>query len=247
MASAKRPAGDLIITPEAVALNIETAGLGSRMIAGIIDSAIQLAVLAGAGFALAFAAVVGVAENAALISFLVLAFLVLFGYYPLFEGMWDGRTPGKRAQRLRVVQKDGHPATMAQILVRNLVRIVDFLPGAYSVGALTMIFTRTRRLGDLAAGTVVVRETKAPEPAPIVSDSPSPISLDTSRVTEQEYGLVRSFLQRRTQLDANARTQLARQLATALRGRVAGSPAAEPSDEAFLVALADSFRRRFRT
>lgn len=247
MASAKPPAGDLIITPEAVALNIETAGLGSRMIAGIIDTAIQLAVLTGAGLALIIAAVSGVGTEPAIIAFIVLAFLVFFGYYPLFEGMWDGRTPGKRAQRLRVVQKDGHPATMPQILVRNLVRIVDFLPGAYSVGALTMIFTRTRRLGDLAAGTVVVRETKAPVPTPLTMQSPPLISLDTSRLTEQEYGIVRSFLERRDRLDRNARSQLARQLASAFRGKVAGAPSAELSDEAFLVTLADSFRRRFQT
>lgn len=244
MEAAKHPIGDMIITPEAVALNIETAGLGSRMIAGLIDTAIQAAVLIGAGLALGVIAAVGVSGDAATVSFFVISFLLLFGYYPLFEGMWDGRTPGKRAQGLRVVQKDGHPATTAQILVRNLVRIVDFLPGAYSVGALTMIFTRTRRLGDLAAGTVVVREAKAPVPLPQVSEGTVGPTLDTSRLSEHEYGLVRSFLERRNQLDRAARFQLARQLATAFRGKVAGKPAAELSDEAFLVALADSFRRR---
>jgi uncharacterized RDD family membrane protein YckC len=236
-----------IITPEAVALYIEPAGLGSRMIAALIDTSIQLVILIAASILIGFAAAAGLGGEVAIILALVLFFFVMFGYFPLFEGIWEGRTPGKRTQRLRVVQKNGQPARFTHVLVRNLVRVIDFLPVGYSVGALTMIITKTQRLGDLAAGTIVVKEVKAPLPSPFQKSpeetNPAAGSLDVSAITDREFLLIRSFLERRDELIPGARTELSRKLASDLRERVPGNERI-PSDEDFLTAVASIIRSR---
>lgn len=233
-----------IVTPEGVELSLEPAGLGSRLIAALIDTAIQFAILIAASIIIAGVAAAGVGGDALLVGSVLLVFFVLFGYFPLFEGLWDGRTPGKRAQRLRVIQKSGQPARLAHVLVRNLVRLIDFLPVWYSIGAITMIVTKNQRLGDLAAGTIVVKEVPAPVPTAVQTrwgtESTSGGGLDISGVTDAEYGLVRSFLTRRNELEGAARSQLAHQLATALHSKVPGGAAL--SDEDFLAAVADAFR-----
>jgi uncharacterized RDD family membrane protein YckC len=235
-----------IVTPEGVALSLEPAGLGSRLIAALIDTAIQFAILIAASIIIAGVAAAGVGGDVLLVGSLLLVFFVLFGYFPLFEGLWDGRTPGKRAQRLRVIQKTGQPARLAHVLVRNLVRLIDFLPVWYSIGAITMIVTKNQRLGDLAAGTIVVKEVPAPLPSALQTRWGTTTAVasgpDISGVTDEEYGLVRSFLTRRNELEGTARSQLARQLATALRNKVPG--AAVLNDEDFLAAVADAFRAR---
>lgn len=236
-----------IITPEAVALYIEPAGLGSRMIAALIDTSIQAVVLIASLILVGFAAAFGLGGEIAVVLALILFFFVMFVYFPLFEGLWDGRTPGKRVQRLRVVQKNGQPARFTHVLVRNLVRIIDFLPVGYSVGALTMIVTKTQRLGDLAAGTIVVKEVKAPLPSPFQAPPDTIVaaagSLDISGVSEREFLLIRSFLERRDDLEAGARAQLSRKLASELRDRVPGSEHI-PIDEDFLTAIAGIIRSR---
>src|SRR5688572_16571166 len=105
--------GDLV-TPEAVSLTPDIAGLGSRMIASIIDIAMQSAVVIGLSllFFLGLGGFAGDMTTPALVTYLILVFLVTWGYYPLFEGFWNGRTPGKRLQRIRVVRSDGQPVTV---------------------------------------------------------------------------------------------------------------------------------------
>jgi uncharacterized RDD family membrane protein YckC len=243
-----RPRSDVTVTPEAVAVTVDVAGLGSRMIALIFDSLIQAAVLIGVGFLLAWAAPSG---TAGLVVLIVVYFLGLWGYFPVFEGLWSGQTPGKRAQRIRVVRTDGQPVTFAAVMVRNLVRVVDFLPGYYVVGALSIVLTRrSQRLGDLAAGTMVIRERPAPAPRPLDPASPATESLaarmDTAGLTERDYGLIRSFLERRTSLEPSARQELAARLAGAVRPRVGGHWTDGLDDEAFLAAVAQAYRERFR-
>jgi uncharacterized RDD family membrane protein YckC len=89
----------------------------------------------------------------------IVNFLIFWGYFALFEIVWNGQTPGKRAGRLRVIRRDGQPVGAGEVMVRNLVRIIDFMPGFYGIG-LTTIFIdpQARRLGDMAANTIVVRE-----------------------------------------------------------------------------------------
>jgi uncharacterized RDD family membrane protein YckC len=231
---------DTVVTPEAVALFVDTAGLGSRMIALIIDSLIQSALVIALSIILASigqGTVVGV-------FFVIVVFVILWGYFPLFEILWGGRTPGKRAQRLRVVRTDGQPAGAGPILVRNIIRIADFLPGFYAVGSISILVSRRhQRLGDLAAGTMVVHERPVPEPAPLDVPLPADRLVDTAGLTQRDYVVVRDFLQRRTSFEPSARAALARDIATALREKVSDDYSTH--DEAFLETLAASFRARF--
>jgi uncharacterized RDD family membrane protein YckC len=237
-----------IVTPEAVALSVDVAGLGSRMIAALIDLLIQGAALLAVG--LAIGGLGGSSSSTPLtIVFFVALFLIAWAYYPLFEALWNGATPGKRAQRLRVVKTDGQPVTVGPVLVRNLIRFVDLLPGAYGVGAITMLLTRrSQRLGDLAAGTMVIRDRKPPDPhelSLLPSSGRDEIArrIDVAALTDRDYELVRSFLQRRDSLRPEARTTLARQIASALRTS-AHAPSIDVDDETFLEAVALAIRAR---
>jgi len=235
------------VTPEAVAIEHDVAGLGSRLIALLIDSLIQFAAIVI--LILAFTANGPTHGTVGIVVFLVLLFWIFVGYFPLFEGLWHGRTPGKRLQRLRVVRTDGQPVTWASVLVRNALRLVDFLPTYYMAGAITILLTRrSQRLGDLAAGTIVVRE--RPIPAPVAVGQAGwthgipPPPIDTTGLTEREYDLIRSFLERRAALQPGPRAALAAQVAGVVRPRVRAVPL---GDEALLEAAAASYRTRFGT
>lgn len=151
---------DLVIsTPERVAFQYEVAGIGSRFLAQVIDMlviwAVQLVIIV-------LALAVGTLLNAGTIGLLLgllLTFALLAGYFLVSEAAWNGQTLGKRAFRLRVVGDQGQPLTVGQSVIRNLVRLVDFLPLFYGIGILVMFLNRrSKRLGDLAAGTLVVRD-----------------------------------------------------------------------------------------
>lgn len=162
-----------IETPERVAFGYEIAGIGSRFIAALVDTAF-LAGLQVVVFGLAALLIPPLlgdsnGEPGALASswllgiFGLLSFGLLWGYYIFFEMIWNGQSPGKRLVRLRVVRADGTPITLNEAVIRNLVRLVDFLPLLYGVGVVTMfVDARARRLGDLAAGTLVVRDRGRP-------------------------------------------------------------------------------------
>ena len=159
-----------IDTPEQVELAYSVAGVGSRFVAALLDS-----LMIGAFFLLEVLALVmigaassgspaagGLAENAVkwFIAFVVFVnFVVVWGYFALFEAYWHGQTPGKRAMKVRVIKDSGRQITLFEALARNLVRVVDYLPGCYLVGVITMLCNkRNQRLGDLVAGTMVVHE-----------------------------------------------------------------------------------------
>lgn len=160
-----------ISTPEQVAFQYEIAGIGSRFVAAMLDHLILgltlfLIICAASIIAptVGFAGLAGGDEDFTAL-YIILAimtliiFLVLWGYFVVFELVWNGQTPGKRASRLRVIRRSGQPAGAGEIMIRNLIRIVDFLPGFYGIGLTTMfIDPEARRLGDFAAGTIVVRE-----------------------------------------------------------------------------------------
>jgi uncharacterized RDD family membrane protein YckC len=230
------------VTPEAVTITVDVAGLGSRTIAWLVDSLIQLAIVAPIVIG------VGAGELSSTVELVVIyavIFLIVWGYYPVFEFFGRGRTPGKRLQRLRVLRTDGQPAGGAAILVRNLIRIVDVFAFPF-LGVISMLVTaRAQRLGDLAAGTMVVRERRlsAPESLTLPDRSDLP-TLDATGLSEREYDVIRSFLSRRSTLDPSARQRLSGQLASSVRGRVGSAPAGL-GDEAILEAVAQSYRRRF--
>lgn len=159
-----------ISTPEQVAFQYEMAGIGSRFVAALLDHFIlglTLMLISCASSMIGLFSFVSALgdEEAGTGAFIVLAilsivtFLIFWGYFVVFETVWNGQTPGKRAGRLRVVRYNGQPIGAGEAMVRNLVRLVDFLPGFYGVGLMSMFIDKSaRRLGDFAAGTIVIRE-----------------------------------------------------------------------------------------
>jgi uncharacterized RDD family membrane protein YckC len=228
-----------IATPEGVQLALPLAGIATRFMALMLD----LLIIAGVALILLMAALV-TAEAVAVIvaSSLVLVFYI--GYFVIFEVAGGGRTVGKRAVGLRVVMDGGAPAGLRASLIRNLMLLIEGLPLSYAPAIISALVTRNnQRLGDLMAGTLVVREIKPPRPR---YQMPSPVppipperyaSWDVTAIGDNESGAVRAFLERRHQLEPGARGALAAQLAGRLRPLVAG---VRPglSDETFLEYLA---------
>ena len=240
MASAARPYEQTVDveTPELVLLTYSIAGVGSRVLAALTD----LAICAGVLVALLIAIVVlspssgaFVASNALSgswgMAILILAqFAVLWGYYVAFEGLMDGQTPGKRIHRLRVVREGGFSVTFGVSAVRNLVRILDMQPVFfYLVGLGSLLTTRRgQRLGDLVAGTIVVREgVRELRPAPAVSDT-APVASDAdaspalqTALSEDEFRVLDRFVERSVTLEPLRRAVLAGQLAERFAGALA--------------------------
>lgn len=154
------PDSELVVaTPERVSFDYQVAGLGTRAIAQVLDLLIVTGILIAISLAAAGA---GLATNSSLLSDLILLigfFVTIFGYFWVSEAIWSGQTLGKRAFRLRAVGDRGEPLTFLQAGIRNIVRIVDFLPYGYGVGAVVLFINgKGKRLGDLAAGTIVVKD-----------------------------------------------------------------------------------------
>ncbi len=158
-----------IKTPEYISLRFELAGLGSRSTAFIIDSAItiiaNLLLILFLFFGLESSFIGGAfSEPSGLLIGLVIIgiFLINMGYYIILEYFWGGRTIGKRILHLRTIQDNGHRITLLSSIIRNFLRLVDSLPSGYLVGILLIFFhQRHKRLGDIAAGTIVVHEHRA--------------------------------------------------------------------------------------
>jgi len=232
-----------IATPEGVEVSLTLAGAASRFVSAIVDILIQTAILVGVAVVLGIAGGAGLGGGGvAVLLWFVISFLVIFTYDIFFEVLNSGRTPGKRLNGLRVVRVEGHPVGFLTSAVRNLLRIIDFLPGWYLLGAIVILATRkNQRIGDVIAGTLVVRDrpgsiralprftSSAPEERPYAS-------WDTSRITAEELATVRQFLERRNEIEHGARTQLAHTLSDRLRPKVTGVPA-ELGGERFLEAL----------
>ncbi|MDQ1461287.1 MAG: hypothetical protein QOI08_2771, partial [Actinomycetota bacterium] len=144
-----------IATPEGVTLELVLAGVGSRFVARLLDTVIQLGIILALAAGVAFSSAPGFVRAIAS----VVIFLVIFGYDVPFEVMNGGRTVGKNAAGIRVVGVLGEPVSLLTSAIRNILRIVDFLPVLYAAGVVCMVATgRDQRLGDLAAGTIVVRD-----------------------------------------------------------------------------------------
>lgn len=239
-----------IRTPENVEFGFRLAGLGSRMSAAAIDY-LLVAMLAGilTGACLFLAAVAGATlpgvgefASAGAIAFLLVGlFLVLFGYFFFFELVWNGQTPGKRMLGLRVVKDLGQGIGFTDSLVRNLVRVADILPGLYGVGGLTLLLSsRNKRLGDHAAGTLVIAVDNASAPAKTperferhnsLRDDAALAARVRRETSPEEAELLRDFFQRRESLEIGARLALASRLASHLRKRLALPEQAWLSDE----------------
>ncbi|CAN5693207.1 hypothetical protein BH10ACT1_BH10ACT1_02550 [soil metagenome] len=229
-----------LASAEGIDLDLVLAGIGSRGSAFLIDLVVQsLAILVvglvGASF-----------DGLGLAFFSIASFVILLGYPILLEGFASGQTLGKRALGIAVVSADGTPATFLSAVVRNVVRVVDALPGVYLVGIASVLLTdRAQRVGDLAAGTLVVHTTKrqaavgggstfaAVPSGPAVAMPDGGSGWDVSTVTAEEVAALRSFLARRSDLDPSHRADLAQTLAFQVLPKVAGVPL-DGGPEAFL-------------
>lgn len=223
-------------TPEGVTIELTLAGIGSRFTAGIVDTALQAVIVLAIEFSVALTGNVVVFAAGTL-----LAFVAFFAYDIAFETKASGRTPGKRLAGLRVVKADGRPVDFRASTVRNLLRVIDILPSAYLVAIVTVFLTKkNQRLGDLAAGTLVMRETKgeaATVPFRPAATLPEDVAhWDVSALTAADVAAVRQFLERRHGLTPGARQRLAQTLATRLHAAVVGPPA-EVAPEWFLEQL----------
>lgn len=215
-----------IATPEGVELELVLAGLGSRFMAALLDVVIQL----GAIFALAIVFAPVGDSGYVIAAYFVAAFLILFAYDIVLETWNRGRTVGKLAAGLRVVRTGGEPIGFLTAAVRNFLRLADFLPAFYVVGVITILVTsRNQRLGDLAAGTLVVRERRlAVMPAatyipPAPAEAPF-LEWDVSGVSAEDLATLRQFLDRRLLIQPAARAHLATDLAARVRPKVVGAP-----------------------
>ena len=169
--------GQLTIdTPEQVSIRFPIAGMGSRFLAILIDSLLQIAVYVA--IVLVFILIVSAAPKSAntgelshngekwLIAGLILIHFVMYwGYFTLFEAFWNGQTPGKKLFKIRVIQDSGRQITFFEAMIRNLIRVIDMLPSFYLVGVIAMACnSKHKRLGDIAGGTLVVHERRSDEP-----------------------------------------------------------------------------------
>lgn len=250
---ARRPAG--IITPEAVVLEFETAGVGSRMLARLIDGAVlwvgilvvTLVVLPVLSVSFDLGIVVSI------IFVFVMVFFMLFGYWMLTETLMRGRTPGKAAMGLRVVTVEGAPVRFRHAAIRAMVGFVDFLtPPLGPVAVLSVLASpRDQRLGDMAAGTIVVRERSASGPATIAVMIEPPgrphllAALSLSPLTDGQYRVLRSFLQRAPALSPEARAQIGWRLSQAVTDTTGVERPADLHPEWFLHAAGLAHQRRY--
>jgi len=234
-----------IVTPEAVALEVDVAQLGSRSIAAVIDLTIQIAIVVVASFLILQ---ISSGSTWGVIALLVVAFAVLWGYYPLLEGLWNGQTIGKRAQRIRVVRDDGQPVGGSPVIVRNLIRIPEeFMFPVVGITAI-VVSKKAQRLGDHAAGTVVVRERAfAPPQAlqPAQGGAPVLQRVDTTALGDRDYEVMRGFLLRRDGLEPAARATLAAEIAGRIRGRLSATGPLPADDERLIEVAAFAYRARF--
>ncbi|MDQ6942355.1 MAG: RDD family protein [Candidatus Eremiobacteraeota bacterium] len=233
-------------TGEAVEIRYELAGLGSRFLALVVDMLAQGAITAALLIGFAFAApglsrlpLAGKNVTAWLIAFAILTlFMIFFGWFIVFETWWSGRTPGKRALGLRVVRDGGFPLDAGAAIIRNLVRIAEFVLGFYAISAVsTLVSKENKRLGDFAAGTLVVRDR---------ADAVADLDAYLARSARGDLGLsaddrllVDRFLARRAALDRSARQRLAARIAERIRPTLQASYP-QLDDEALLEFLAGS-------
>ena len=227
-----------IDTPEGVPLELTLAGVGSRFASALLDYLFQTIILVALALVLGYGAGLGPGTSALSGALWALGFFVVFwGYDVGFEVLNSGRTPGKALNGLRVVRESGAPVTFATSAVRNVLRVVDILPGTYLVGTISILVTRrNQRLGDLAAGTLVLREARGLPPEVRISPSVQAPAWDTSAIDPQELDAVATFLARRGELAVGARIEIAAELAGRLRPKVGGAIAGE-GDEMFLERL----------
>src|SRR4026207_1340480 len=262
----------VIETPERVPLRCALASIGNRFLACALDHTIQGLVLAVIGIAGLIIANVTSFENtiesapkwvSAIL--IVVVFLIFSSYFAFFEWLWSGQTPGKRWLKLRFIREDGRPITFWEACVRNLLRTFDMMPAPfYSIGLISVfVNARDQRVGDMVAGTVVVREREAEAPEfaqvfaspgsdPALRGSFKPVDFTASlnSLTESEIQVVETFLRRRWDLSDTPRQWMAWRVALPILYKIRPTyDLATFSYEGFLEELLHRYvqERRFRS
>jgi uncharacterized RDD family membrane protein YckC len=260
-----------IDTPELVDIQMPLAGIGSRFIALLVDSLIWFAgllvvIVLIAIFLPGIAAFSEMSAEWAVAIIFILIFLFHWGYFTLFEAYWNGRTPGKRVARIRVIQRSGRAIGLFESMARNLVRYVDQFPFFYAVGVIAIFVTRQhQRLGDLAAGTLVVRDRLEEAPlwgesgartftAQIFPTTPSPephlayllSATGIACLSSTDLEVLEGFFARRLDLSLPTRQALAERIAAAIQAKSGLEPPTGASVETFLEATARQLRDHVR-
>ncbi len=248
------------------------AGIGSRFVALLVDMLIWLAavvVLSVASWFLrpAVGAFSRLSAQWAAAVYVFALFLLNWGYFTLFEAFWNGQTPGKRVAGIRVIQRSGRAIGLFESMARNFIRYIDQIPFCYAVGAIAMFSTRQhQRLGDLAAGTLVVRDRVQEAPlwaetgartltGPAFAAAAHTVglkaraSLDASGIAKLSFAdleILESFFARRLDLPVPIRQALGERIALALKAKSGLEPLAGMSVEEFLEAAAHQLRDAVR-
>lgn len=259
----------IIETPERVPLHFALASIGNRFLACAVDHAIQVVTLGV--LVIAFTIVANYSSFGDRLSnapkwvyavLIIIVFLLIAGYFAFFEWLWNGQTPGKRWLKLRVIREDGRPITFFEAAVRNLLRDFDIMPFPfYSIGLISVFASdKDQRIGDMVAGTVVVREREAEAPAfaqvfaSPVSDPalrrsfrPVPFVANVNDLTESEVQVVETFLRRRWDLGDVTRQWMAWRVAMPLLYKLRPEyDLATFTYEGFLEELLHRFREHHR-
>jgi uncharacterized RDD family membrane protein YckC len=261
-----------IETPELVGIDMQVAGLGSRFVALLVDYIIWLialitliVIVSYVDPSLSHFSELGEKWATAIVIFLL--FLWYWGYFTLFEAFWNGRTPGKRIVKIRVIQRSGRGIGLFEAMTRNLLRIVDQFPFIYVIGVISILVTRQhQRLGDLAAGTLVVHEQQQLtdsssssngrsftaglfDPVPDTTSFPNraPASMGLSSSGVQRLGIsdlevLEGFFDRRLDFTMETRAALAQRIATAICTKSGLNIPDGVSTESFLEELAHQLR-----
>jgi uncharacterized RDD family membrane protein YckC len=238
-----------IETPEQLLLDFPIAGVGSRFLAIAIDTLIQtvVAIVVVLVAVLIFSVVVSASAKNIRIWLMailgVLLFAIYYGYFAVFEILWNGQTPGKRKIGLRVMKDSGRPLTAAESIGRNLFRIVDQLPAFYALGmVVAFLNVRNKRLGDLIAGSVVVRETSQSAAKPVWQMQQASATAFSgafgSALSSEHLAIIDAFLNRRSDLDVDVRSRTAWQILKRVRPDLVDYAAQGVGVETVLEALA---------
>jgi len=256
-----------------VDIELPLAGIGSRFIALLVDMLIWFA-----GFIVVLILLViflpgikafsEISEQWAVAIVILFVFLLFWGYFTLFEAFWNGRTPGKRVARIRVIQRSGRAISLFESMARNLVRYVDMQPfPMYAVGVIAIFSTRQhQRLGDLAAGTLVVQDRVQEAPlwgesgartftAPAFADSAPALepnhayslpATGIQKLSTSDLEVLEGFFARRLDMSLDTRHLLAERIGAAIQTKSGMEPPAGASVETFLEATARQLRDQAR-
>ena len=257
-----------IDTPELVQIELPLAGIGSRFIALLVDyliwfAAFLLLTLLAALILPGISAFSKISAQWAVAIIIFIIFLFNWGYFTLFEAFWNGRTPGKRVARIRVIQRSGRAIGLFESMARNLVRYVDQIPFFYAVGVIAMFVTKQhQRLGDLAAGTLVVHDREQEEPAwgdkgarTFTAQAFAPISpipephtayslpaAGIAKLSSTDLEVLEGFFARRLDMPLPTRHAIGERIAAAIQAKSGLERPAGASVETFLEATARELR-----